>query len=215
MVLKKVLSLSKEKIDEISALIGASFWDYPYEPGEGGLKPFFPSKAAMTEYMKSFVIAGIESGTFYSTDHGEGYILITDTRGNHPNFKSIVKMARQMKKALGGWGKLFSFLKQANSGCDKKPLEIQMKKQKKPYVKVEMLIVTEQYQGQGYMRKLMEFAYKIADKNGCPCILDTDAKGKCDRYVHLGMKLVQTRTAAGCKIYDLMYRKKNDYEQLQ
>ena len=67
-VLKKVHSLSKKKIDEISSLIGASFWDYPYEPGEGGLKPFFPSKAAMTEYMKSFVIAGMESGTFYSTD---------------------------------------------------------------------------------------------------------------------------------------------------
>lgn len=92
--------------------------------------------------------------------------------------------------------------------CNKKPLEIQMKKQKKSYVKVEMLIVSEKYQGQGYMRKLMEFAYKMADKNGCPCILDTDAKGKCDRYVHLGMELVQTRTAAGCKIYDLMYRPK-------
>ncbi|EXM39584.1 GCN5 family acetyltransferase [Ruminococcus albus SY3] len=202
--MKKVRSLSKEKIDEISALIGASFWDYPYEPREGGLKPFFPSKAAMTEYMKSFVIAGIESGTFYSTDNGEGYILITDTKGNHPGFGSIIRMARRMKNALGGWGKLFSFLKQANSGCDKKPLEILMKKQ---YVKVEMLIVTEKYQGQGYMRKLMEFAYKIADKNGCPCILDTDAKGKCDRYVHLGMKLVQTRKAGGCKIYDLMYSK--------
>jgi len=32
-------------------------------------------------------------------------------------------------------------------------------------------------------------------------------KDRCDRYVHLRMKLVQTRTAAGCKIYDLMYRK--------
>ncbi len=53
-----------------------------------------------------------------------------------------------MKNALGGWGKLFSFLKQANSGSTGKPLEIQMKKQKKPYVKVEMLIVTEKYQGQ-------------------------------------------------------------------
>ncbi len=36
--MKKVRSLSKEKIDEISELIGASFWDYSYEPNEGGLK---------------------------------------------------------------------------------------------------------------------------------------------------------------------------------
>ena len=68
--MKKVRSLSKEKIDEISALIGASFWDYPYEPGEGGLKPFFPSKAAMTEYMKSFVIAGMETVTALVGPHG-------------------------------------------------------------------------------------------------------------------------------------------------
>jgi len=32
--MKKVRALSEEKIDEISALIGVSFWDYPYEPGE-------------------------------------------------------------------------------------------------------------------------------------------------------------------------------------
>lgn len=80
--MKKVRSLSNEKIDEISALIGASFWDYPYESDEGGLKPFFSSKQAMTEYMKSFVIAGVESGTFYCTDHGEGYILIMDMSEN-------------------------------------------------------------------------------------------------------------------------------------
>ena len=137
--MKKVRSLSSKRIDEISALIGASFWDYPYEHGEGGLKPFFSSKAAMTEYMKSFVIAGIESGTLYCTDNGEGYILITDTKGNHPNFRSIVKMARRMKNALGGWGKLFSFLKQANSGCDKKTLEILMKKQKSSTSKLKCL----------------------------------------------------------------------------
>ena len=29
--MKKIRPLSQAKIDEISALIGASFWDYPYE----------------------------------------------------------------------------------------------------------------------------------------------------------------------------------------
>lgn len=84
-------------------------------------------------------------------------------------------------------------------------LEQRLKKQKQPYVKVEMLIVTKEYQGQGYMRKLMTYAFKMAEKKNCPCILDTDAKGKCDRYIHLGMELEQTRTAAGAKIYDLIY----------
>ncbi|MBR1739394.1 MAG: GNAT family N-acetyltransferase [Ruminococcus sp.] len=201
--MRRIRSLPKEKIDEIAGLIGESFWDYPYEEGEGGLKPFFPSKQAMSDYMRTFVVAGIESGTFYSTDGGEGYILITDTEGNHPGFFSIVKMARGMKNAMGGWKKLFAFLKTANGG--EETLEQRLKKQKKKYVKVEMLIVTKDYQGQGYMRKLMTFAFKMAEKKNCPCILDTDAKGKCDRYVHLGMRLEQTRTAAGAKIYDLIY----------
>ena len=33
--MKKIRSLSKAKIAEISALIGASFWDWPYEEEEG------------------------------------------------------------------------------------------------------------------------------------------------------------------------------------
>ena len=64
--MRRIKSLPKEKIDEIAALIGESFWDFPYEEGEGGLKPFFPSKQAMSDYMRTFVVAGIESGTFYT-----------------------------------------------------------------------------------------------------------------------------------------------------
>ena len=33
--MKKIRSLSKAKIAEISVLIGASFWDWPYDEGEG------------------------------------------------------------------------------------------------------------------------------------------------------------------------------------
>lgn len=204
--MRRIKSLPKEKIDEIAGLIGESFWDYPYEEGEGGLKPFFPDKQAMSDYMRTFVVAGIESGTFYSTDGGEGYILITDTEGNHPGFFSIVKMARGMKKAMGGWRKLFSFLKTANGG--EETLEQSLKKQKRKYVKVEMLIVTKEHQGQGYMRKLLTFAFKMADSKNCPCILDTDARGKCGRYIHLGMELKQVRQAAGVKVYDLIYEHK-------
>lgn len=205
--MRRIKALPKEKLDEIAGLIGESFWDYPYEEGEGGLKPFFASKQAMSDYMRTLVVAGIESGTFYSTDGGEGYILITDTEGNHPGLFSIVKMVMGMKKAMGGWRKLFTFLETAN--CGDETLEERFKDQKRKYVKVEMLIVTKEHQGQSYMRRLLNFAFKMAEKKGCPCILDTDAKGKCDRYIHLGMKLEQTRQAAGVKVYDLIYDKEN------
>ncbi|MBR6873429.1 MAG: GNAT family N-acetyltransferase [Ruminococcus sp.] len=204
--MKKIKSLPESKLNEISSLIGASFWDYPYEAGEGGLKAFLPTRKAMDEYMKALVVAGIESCTFFSTDGGEGYILITDSQGAHPNLRSTVKMIRGMKKAIGGWRKLFRFLKQTGVGDE--TLESRMKKQKKPYIKVEMLIVTKEFQRQGYMRKLVEFAFSMADKKGCACILDTDAKGKCDRYIHLGMRLERTRQTAGFKLYDLIYEPK-------
>lgn len=38
-------------------------------------------------------------------------------------------------------------------------LQDRMKKEKKPYIFVGMVCVPEQYQGQGYMRKVMELAY--------------------------------------------------------
>lgn len=200
--MKRVRHLPEETISKVAAQIGESFWDYPYADGEGGLKALIPSRQAMCDYMRSFVTAGMESGTLYSTDGGEGYILLTTSDGEHPNLKSLLKMAYSMKNALGGWGSLSAFLKTANAGGE--PLETIMKRENKPFVKVEMLIVTKEYQGQGYMRRLMQFAYKMAAKRNAAVILDTDAKGKCDRYLHLGMKLARTRTAAGFPIYDLI-----------
>ena len=68
-----------------------------------------------------------------------------------------------------------------------------------------MLVVRKEYQRQGYMRQLMEFAYEKADTYGVPCILDTDAKNKLDKYCHLGMEHVATRKVAeDCYLYDLM-----------
>lgn len=67
------------------------------------------------------------------------------------------------------------------------------------------LVVRKEYQGQGYMRQLMKFAYEKADQYGVPCILDTDAKNKLNKYCHLGMKHVATRKIDGdCFLYDLM-----------
>ena len=200
--MKRVRHLSEEALHQVASQIGESFWDYPYADGEGGLKALIPSRQAMCEYMKAFVVAGMESGTLYSTDGGEGYILLTTSDGEHPGMRSILKMGVTMKNALGGWGKLSAFLKTANAGGE--PLEKVMRREKKPFVKVEMLIVTKEYQGQGYMRKLMGFAYATAARRGASVILDTDARGKCDRYLHLGMKLARTRTAAGFPIYDLI-----------
>ena len=68
-----------------------------------------------------------------------------------------------------------------------------------------MVCVTEDYQGQGYMRKLMEMAFAEGNRLRVPVILNTDVASKCDKYMHLGMELAGTRDfGENGKIYDLI-----------
>ena len=63
----------------------------------------------------------------------------------------------------------------------------------------------EKYQRQGYMRKVLDIAFTEGDRLGVPVILETDAKSKCDKYVHLGMELAGTRDLGVFgKLYDLI-----------
>ena len=62
-----------------------------------------------------------------------------------------------------------------------------------------------EWQGQGYMRKVLDLAFAEGDRLGVPVILETDAKSKCDKYVHLGMELAGTHDLGTYgKLYDLI-----------
>lgn len=61
------------------------------------------------------------------------------------------------------------------------------------YIFVGLVCVRQAYQGQGYMRKVMKMAFAEGNRLGIPVILETDARSKCDKYLHLGMKLAGTR----------------------
>ena len=63
----------------------------------------------------------------------------------------------------------------------------------------------QRFQGQGYMRKVLDAAFAEGNRLGIPVILDTDAKSKCDKYVHLGMELASTRSFGDTGVlYDLI-----------
>ena len=98
---------------------------------------------------------------------------------------------------------LVRFLKTVSKGGP--DLKDKMNKEKKPYIYVGMLCVTEKYQGQGFMRKALEMAFAEGNRLHVPVILDTDAKSKCDKYVHLGMQLAGVRDfGEHGKLYDLI-----------
>ena len=78
-------------------------------------------------------------------------------------------------------------------------------KERKPYLFVGLVCVREEFQGQGYMRRVMDLAFAEGDRLGVPVILDTDAKSKCEKYQHLGMELAGTRPfGEGGLLYDLI-----------
>ena len=84
-------------------------------------------------------------------------------------------------------------------------LQDRMDKERKPYIFVGLVCVREKYQRQGYMRKVLDIAFAEGDRLGVPVILETDAKSKCDKYVHLGMELAGTHDlGAFGKLYDLI-----------
>ena len=199
----KVTNLSNEKIDEICREIGDAFFDHDYGNGENGLRKFLSDKESMFQYMRVIFVAGLKSGLVYSTsERGEGYILLTSTRGEDLKISAAFGMIKGFLDVFGLKGSLH-FMKQLKKGG--MTLENKMKKEKKDFVKVEMLVVLKKYQGQGYMRKLMEIAYDKAQAYGVPCILDTDGKNKLAKYCHLGMQHVGTRKIApDCILYDLI-----------
>ncbi|MBQ7919025.1 MAG: GNAT family N-acetyltransferase [Lachnospiraceae bacterium] len=200
----QVKNLPIEQIDIICRAIGDSFYDHDYGEREKGICKLIDDREMMFQYMKAIFVAGVKSGTIYSTsEQGEGYIMLSGSKWEKMKIGPAIVLLKDMIKALGGFPSALQFLKDIKVGGI--PLDDKFKKEKKDYLKVEMLVVLKEYQGQGYMRQLIEFAYEKADEYGVPCILDTDAKNKLDKYCHLGMKHVATRKLAGdCYLYDLM-----------
>ena len=118
----------------------------------------------------------------------------------------IREISRQIaaeKKALGGFQNMKEFIDACFS--DGGTIETRMQKEKRKFLRIEMLVVRKEFQGQGYMHRMMDFAYALAEERRIPVILDTDDKDKASRYVHLGMKLDRVRSCGErFHMYDLI-----------
>ncbi len=138
----------------------------------------------------------------YSTsERGEGYLAY-----QYPKQKVGLRAGLSLAKALLGSMRpraLFRFARIMSKGGE--GLEKRLRREKQPYLYVGLVCVLESYQGQGYMRKIMEMAFAEGDRLGIPVILDTDAESKCRKYIHLGMELAGTRRFGDSGVlYDLI-----------
>lgn len=144
--------------------IGHAFGFYDYGP-ERGLADAFPSRDATATYICGYVRMALQSGLLHTTGpRGEGYIAYR-LPGEKVSLKAVWQLARGMFAAMNlkQMGHFFGIMLKGGQG-----LEDRMKKKKKPYIFVGMVCVLEQYQGQGYMRKLLDMAFAEGNRLQVP-----------------------------------------------
>lgn len=193
----KVTEMQEAHIRDIGHAFG--YYDYGTEKG---LNSFFRSRDALAEYICGFVRCVLAGGFVHTTSaRGEAYIAYK-LPGQKVGFRSTLLLLQGIRRSMS-LKETFRFAKVLSAGGPS--LEDLLQKQHKPCVFVGMVCVREAYQGQGYMRKVMELAYAEGNRLGVPVILDTDAKSKCEKYQHLGMELVGVRDLGEYgKLYDLI-----------
>ena len=192
-----VKSMAEEEIHEI----GHAFACYNYGE-ETGMPSAFSGEEAIADYICAYVRSMLRGGFLHTTsERGEGYIAYKLPK-EKMGLKTMWPIACGMlhNSTLKRLLRFGIAIKRGGAS-----LRDRMDKEKKPYIFVGLVCVREKYQGQGYMRKVLDMAFAEGDRLGVPVILETDAKSKCDKYVHLGMELAETHDlGAFGKLYDLI-----------
>lgn len=181
----KVAALDENTIRDIGHAFG--YYDYGTEHG---LIDAFPSREAVASFICGYAKMALQSGMLYATSEaGEGFIAYK-LPGEKITLKAGLYLARGFLSAMDSRSlvRFIRIMSKGGSGLGK-----QLDKAKKPYIYVGMVCVREPYQGQGYMRRVMDMAFAEGNRLGVPVILDTDARSKYDKYIHLGMELAGTR----------------------
>lgn len=193
----KVTTLDEKSIRDI----GHAFGYYDYEE-ETGMSAAFSGKEATANYICAYVRGVLRGGFLHTTsERGEGYIAYT-LPGQKMNFKAGMAILKALFRNMS-LKEMIRMGKALSKGG--RSLQDRMKKEKKKFIFVGMVCVREQYQGQGYMRKVLDMAFSEGNRLHVPVILETDAKSKCDKYMHLGMELECVRDmGAYGKMYDLI-----------
>lgn len=192
-----VKSMTEKEIHEIGHAFG--YYDYGQETG---ITAAFSGQKKTAEYICAYVRGMLQGGLLHTTSgRGEGYIAYKLPK-EKLGFKTLYPIAVGMlhNSTLKRLVRFCVAIKRGGVS-----LRSSMDKKKEPYIFVGLVCVRERYQGQGYMRKVMDIVFSEGNRLRVPVILETDAKSKCDKYMHLGMELAGIRNIGEFgKLYDLI-----------
>lgn len=138
-------------------------------------------------------------GTLYTTSEKyEGFLAYWDKNTRQP-LGPALHMIRRMLREIP-----FKSLLNIATGSNEQYKKLYRKE--KDYIAVSMVVVLLAYQGQGFMKKVLELPFAEAAKRGCPCILDTDNIQKVVKYEHCGMtKTAEKKMAHDITLYTMAY----------
>ncbi len=148
----------------------------------------------MTEYF-------YKEGVLYTTsDRHEGFLAYWHKKTKlkiKPAIHMVFRMLREMT---------FSGVMAVASSSGE--LYAKLYKKEKDYVAVSMVVVLREYQGKGYMKKVLAHPFQEAAEAGIPCVLDTDTQLKVTKYTKCGMKNTgKKKIKSGQYLYTMEYRK--------
>ena len=195
----RVNTLSEAEIRSI----GDAFADFEYADSEMGMSYLGKNRQAISDYICAYVRMAIRERVLYSTSENHEAYIAFKRSGHNMSISSAAGLIGTVLECvdyrnIGNAAKGFA--------CSDKGYGDILVKFKIPHIYVGMVAVTKPYQGQGYMRKLLEIAFEEGRRASIPVVLDTDAELKKAKYEHLGMKCVTTKAIAdGVKLYGMVY----------
>ena len=200
-MISKVSTMHSAKMETACRKMAESYVDYEMTGRNLGMCEHL-DKEHFYRLTRGYFEAAVRNGSLYCAgDNREGYFIF-ETPETKRSLSGSLLQATWSLRAFG-LKKGIRYVKEImNSGTY---LASEFGRQKKPFTKIEFIAVAKEHQGQGYMRQMMEYAYKTAENHRVPVILDTDDKDKAARYEHLGMKLDRVRSCGErFHMYDLI-----------
>ncbi|WP_294475778.1 GNAT family N-acetyltransferase [uncultured Ruminococcus sp.] len=183
--------------------IGDAFADHAYADGGFGMRYLAKDRQAVSDYICAYVRMAIKERVLYSTSEKHEAFIAFKINGHGMSLSSAADLLGTAYKCAD-----LSHILTAGKGFlhSGKGYGTILSKLKIPYLYVGMVAVTKPYQGQGYMRELLEIALEEGRKHAMPVVLDTDAVLKKAKYEHLGMRCVTTQHIAdGVELYGMVY----------
>lgn len=189
----KVENKSKEEIAGIGRKIGEAF-----AAEKAGIVTMLTDEQTvrafeiMTDYF-------YRAGVLYSTSEtGEGYLAYWEKKT-----KLAIYPALHMIKRFLCELPLKASLIVMQSGGEQ---YAKIFKQEPNYIAVSMVVVLREFQGKGFMRRVLEQPFAEAEKKKIPCVLDTDTLLKVKKYSRCGMKLCgEKKCKHGVSLYTMAY----------